>query len=168
MTDTATARPKQPWEITRDNRAKYMAQLTEKWGGLGNAMRKHLVRAEVVPGHYRLAHILERVAKFDTGWEYLGEAGNLIPLDMRQALGHTYGLESVKATLFTPPYSGQSGGDNFNVVILCEPYWYGDDHKFVEIEVGCKHEWTRRNLGRCYNEYKCSVCGAWTRVDSGD
>ena len=164
MTETIT-RARYPWEITRENRARYLAQLTEKWGGLGNAMRNHMVRAEAVPGQYRLARILERAAAADTGWEYLGEHSKLIPPSMFEALG---GDPYVKATLLTPPYYGQTGGDNLNVVILCEPYWYGDSGKFVEIEVGCDHKWTSRNLGRCYNEYKCSVCGAWSRVDSGD
>jgi hypothetical protein len=167
MTDTTTTRAKYPWEITRDNRARFEQILTDKWGGLGNAMRKHVVRAEAVAGQYRLAQILERAARFDTGWQYLGEHGSLIPLEVREAIGQSH-LGSVKATLYTPAHSGQEGGDNFNVIILCEPYWYGDDHKFVEIEVGCEHKWTSRNLGRCYNEYKCSVCGAWSRVDSGD
>jgi len=33
----------------------------------------------------------------------------------------------------------------------------------------CDHYWLfDRNLGRCYNQYKCSHCGALSRVDSGD
>lgn len=35
MTDTTTTRAKYPWEITRDNRARFEQILTDKWGGLG-------------------------------------------------------------------------------------------------------------------------------------
>jgi DnaJ-class molecular chaperone len=58
-------------------------------------------------------------------------------------------------------------------------------HKFVHFRAMCSHcngwgyvspnetcpghEWTfEKNLGRCYNRYRCTVCGAQSDVDSGD
>lgn len=32
----------------------------------------------------------------------------------------------------------------------------------------CEHTWTTQNLGRCYNAYTCSKCGAYYTVDSSD
>jgi len=33
----------------------------------------------------------------------------------------------------------------------------------------CRHKWVHtRNLGRCYNEYRCDSCGAIDAVDSSD
>ena len=32
----------------------------------------------------------------------------------------------------------------------------------------CEHTWTTQNLGRCYNGYTCSKCGANYTVDSSD
>jgi hypothetical protein len=33
----------------------------------------------------------------------------------------------------------------------------------------CVHDWVHtRNLGKCYNEYKCEKCGTYNTVDSGD
>ncbi len=33
----------------------------------------------------------------------------------------------------------------------------------------CDHVWKFDvNLGRCYNQYKCTKCGALEQVDSGD
>lgn len=34
---------------------------------------------------------------------------------------------------------------------------------------GCKHSFTGRNIGRCYNEYTCiHKCGYKYDIDSGD
>ena len=32
----------------------------------------------------------------------------------------------------------------------------------------CTHEYTTRNLGRCYNQYTCKHCGYSYSIDSGD
>ena len=32
----------------------------------------------------------------------------------------------------------------------------------------CTHQLKERNLGRCYNEYRCDICGYTYRVDSSD
>lgn len=170
MTDMAT-RAKYPWEITSENRTQFEAVLTEKWGGYVPALRDHLVRATPVVSQYRLGNLMERVAHHNTGWAPIGDAAKLIPLDARKALG--YGKtnsypSNIKATLITPRHGGQQQGGDSNIIILCEPYWYGDDFVYVEVEVGCRHEWSTRNLGRCYNEHKCLKCGAWYKVDSGD
>lgn len=40
----------------------------------------------------------------------------------------------------------------------------------VDVNQTCvNHNWKHTaNLGRCYNEYTCTHCGAVSRVDSGD
>lgn len=32
----------------------------------------------------------------------------------------------------------------------------------------CKHEYTGKNLGRCYNGYTCKHCGDYYTIDSSD
>jgi hypothetical protein len=32
----------------------------------------------------------------------------------------------------------------------------------------CVHEYTGKNLGRCYNGYTCRHCGDYHTIDSGD
>ena len=167
MTETTT-RPKYPWEITRENRKAYEDILTEKWGGYGPALRDHFVSATPVRSQYRLGQLLRHAEMYNTGWQPLGDAALLIPLDARKALGQESYPRNINVTLMHPPLGGQSGGGNYNLLLLCEPYWYGDDPVYVTVEVGCQHDWETRNLGRCYNETKCKKCGAWYRVDSSD
>lgn len=38
----------------------------------------------------------------------------------------------------------------------------------VVATLGCDHQWTTTNLGRCYNRYRCTACGYHYSVDSGD
>ena len=35
-------------------------------------------------------------------------------------------------------------------------------------ETPCVHQYTSRNIGRCYNEYTCIHCGMSYNIDSGD
>lgn len=167
MTDTTT-RAKHPWEITSENRARFEEVLTEKWGGYAPALRDHLVHATPITSQYRLGRVLERAAGHNTGWQCIGDAWKFMPREALKALGYDDRANHMQVTLITPLHSDQSQGGDSNIVMLCKPHWYGDDHVYVEVEVGCKHEWVTRNLGRCYNETKCTKCGAWYRIDSSD
>lgn len=42
------------------------------------------------------------------------------------------------------------------------------DHPGLEFEIGCKHVFVHKQLGRCYNEGRCAKCDYYYRVDSGD
>ena len=75
-------------------------------------------------------------------------------------------------------------GDNARTVldvtdatVLVSAHWKGDPAVLMDRSVfeGIALVWDHdcvwgsvRNLGRCYNEYTCSVCGAKSTVDSSD
>lgn len=49
---------------------------------------------------------------------------------------------------------------------------YGRSLGYTKIDpatgLGCEHEYTGRNAGRCYTIYTCKKCGSSYDIDSGD
>jgi hypothetical protein len=48
---------------------------------------------------------------------------------------------------------------------------YGRDTSQVRLNKAgepCVHKYTRRTVGRCLTEYRCSECGDRYEIDSGD
>lgn len=49
---------------------------------------------------------------------------------------------------------------------------YGQSLGYTKIDpatgLGCLHEYTGRNAGRCYTIYTCKKCGSSFDIDSGD
>lgn len=74
----------------------------------------------------------------------------------------------VEITLMRPAHRGQEGGGNSNLLIAILPRDRFYDGGVATLEVGCDHKFDSRNLGRCYNEYRCSKCDHYFRVDSSD
>lgn len=142
-------------------------------GGLASALSTHEVRTSVL-NQYRLSEVLQGLYSIHAGahpWRLRVPAGLLRP--HLTALDSDYDLDSpitgsFNAALTRPAIPGQVGRGNHNVVVLVQPYWYGDDNKFVAIEVGCRHSLEVANLGRCYNRHTCTKCGLVYEVDSGD
>lgn len=75
---------------------------------------------------------------------------------------------TVVVRLMRPFHGGQEGGGNGNLLAVIAARSAKAGGGVVVAEVGCEHQFTGRNLGRCYNEYRCTKCDYFYRVDSSD
>lgn len=96
-----------------------------------------------------------------------------LPLPIQELLRDAAGKPDGKWThvfigLMRPPHGGQEGGGNKNLMAIIMPTDNAYTGGIVTVEVGCDHRFSARNLGRCYNEYRCTECDYYYRVDSSD
>lgn len=82
--------------------------------------------------------------------------------------------------LFETPRGQEVSTTKANLVGVIDAHWspkwslkakkYTDYLEFsgMRFEIGCKHDFEHKNLGRCYNQGTCKKCGYFYRVDSGD
>lgn len=75
---------------------------------------------------------------------------------------------TVVVRLMRPFHGGQEGGGNSNLLAVISTRAANVGGGVVVAEVGCDHKFAGRNLGRCYNEYRCTECDYYYRVDSSD
>jgi hypothetical protein len=132
-------------------------------GGIDEALRSRVVSVRVIASQYQAFQLGARVEKMRGDRYNLGKS--YLPEETRDALG---GFDVVTAIVTLPMHSGQSGGGGDNVLLVVEPYWGSADGRYVTVELGCAHEMVVVRSGRCYYKSKCSKCGWWYEVDSGD
>lgn len=77
-------------------------------------------------------------------------------------------MTTVVVRLMRPLHGGQEGGGNGNLLAVVAARSAKAGGGVVVAEIGCEHQFTSRNLGRCYNEYRCTKCDYFYRVDSSD
>lgn len=143
----------------------------DKLGGLVNALREHTVSAKPVKSQHQLGWIMQEVAftEYKNRRIFLpDEAAKALGDDVLKTLtGRVDHVPSLQFHLMYPRTPGQMSNSE-NVLIVIEPYWYGDDNKYVLVEVGCTHEYVETQLGRCWRRATCVKCGAYYEVDSSD
>lgn len=151
-------------ELTWTQKQRNMlSERLELMGGLDEALQTRIVSVKVVESQYDAGKIGMAIS------EQQGRAfwfsSKLLPEDVRDVSGG-YGQRMAYALL--PVHGGQSGGGGDNVRIIVEPYWGSKTGRFLDIEVGCKHEIKAVKAGNCYHKYNCTKCGFWYEVDSSD
>lgn len=161
-------------------RERLIEELDRTLGGQEFALKRHLVGYEIINSQRKLVHIIKSASDMQKEllwWRMTDESCRALPLEVLNALHapapgqkhpHQPSRTGYMCTLVRPLSPGQSTRNDRNVGILIEPYWYGDNNKYVLVEVGCTHDITLTNIGRCLNVYSCNKCGYESMVDSSD
>lgn len=143
----------------------------DEHGDFEGSLANSVVAVKTIESQYDAFQLALRCAKVPNSprWTISSE---LLPAEAKKIMqensrsGKLSG--SYTAMLSFPAHGGQTGGGgrNFSIVVL--PYWGEPAGKVLEIEIGCKHDMSVTNLGRCYNKYTCTKCEFSYSVDSSD